>query len=51
MDKVVIAKLNGGRLVEGTLRGYDPFLNLVVENGYEIDKKQNMIKKNIGMVV
>jgi len=30
-DKNVKAKLNGGRVVEGTLRGFDPFLNLVVE--------------------
>ncbi|XP_037799433.1 uncharacterized protein LOC119594446 isoform X2 [Penaeus monodon] len=35
MDKCVMVKLNGGRIVKGTLRGFDPFMNLVVDDGVE----------------
>ena len=49
MDKHVRAKLNGGRVVEGTLRGFDPFLNLVLEDSTEIRKDANRV--NIGTVV
>jgi len=38
MDKAVKTKLNGGRLVEGTLRGFDPFLNVVLDNSTEVRK-------------
>ncbi|RXG71105.1 Small nuclear ribonucleoprotein G [Armadillidium vulgare] len=37
------------RLVEGVLRGFDPFLNLVVDEGIEIRKNEE--KVNIGVVV
>lgn len=49
MDKHVKAKLNGGRIVEGTLRGFDPFLNLVLDDGSEIRK--NGEKVRVGCVV
>ncbi|MCL4161687.1 UNVERIFIED_CONTAM: hypothetical protein GTU68_011247 [Idotea baltica] len=49
MDKRVVAKLNGGRLVEGVLRGFDPFLNLVVDEGIEIRKSDERV--NVGVVV
>lgn len=49
MDKRIVAKLNGGRLVEGVLRGFDPFLNLVVDEGIEIRKNEERV--NIGVVV
>ncbi|XP_018014306.1 small nuclear ribonucleoprotein G [Hyalella azteca] len=49
MDKQVKAKLNGGRIVEGVLRGFDPFLNLVVENCVEIKKTGEKVQ--IGSVV
>jgi small nuclear ribonucleoprotein G len=29
MDKHVSIKINGGRVVEGILRGFDPFMNIV----------------------
>ncbi len=29
MDKKLQLKLNGGRIVTGILRGFDPFMNLV----------------------
>ncbi|XP_043537136.1 small nuclear ribonucleoprotein G-like [Chiloscyllium plagiosum] len=42
-------KLNGGRHVQGILRGFDPFMNLVVDESVEMAPggQQN----NIGMVV
>ena len=44
-----LVKLNGGRHVQGILRGFDPFMNLVVDDTLEMAPggQQN----NIGMVV
>lgn len=42
-------KLNGGRLVTGILRGFDPFMNLVVDEAVEETKGGE--KHNIGMIV
>ena len=41
-------KLNGNRHIIGLLRGYDNFMNLVLENTIEITKSEN---KEIGTVV
>ncbi|GAB6031423.1 hypothetical protein CHUAL_009200 [Chamberlinius hualienensis] len=49
MDKKLSLKLNGGRQVTGILRGYDPFMNLVVDEATEEIKGGE--KNNIGMVV
>jgi len=49
MNRNVRAKLNGGRVVLGTLRGSDPFLNLVVDNCTEIRKDGENVK--IGCVI
>ena len=35
MDKQVNIKLNGNRNVSGLLRGFDPFMNIVVEDCIE----------------
>jgi len=35
MDKVVFVHLQGGRNVSGNLRGYDLFLNLVLDDARE----------------
>lgn len=35
VDKAVRVKLSGGREVEGTLKGYDPLLNLVLDETKE----------------
>lgn len=45
----VSVKLNGGRHVQGILRGFDPFMNLVVDDCLEMGPggQQN----TIGMVV
>ncbi|PSN44663.1 putative small nuclear ribonucleoprotein G [Blattella germanica] len=49
MDKKLSLKLNGGRLVSGILRGFDPFMNLVVDDTVEETKDGS--KNYIGMVV
>uniref|UniRef100_A0AAX7SL47 Small nuclear ribonucleoprotein G n=1 Tax=Astatotilapia calliptera TaxID=8154 RepID=A0AAX7SL47_ASTCA len=48
MDKKLSLKLNGGRHVQGILRGFDPFMNLVVDDCLEMGPggQQN----TIGMV-
>ncbi|NXW25823.1 RUXG protein, partial [Circaetus pectoralis] len=45
----LVVKLNGGRHVQGILRGFDPFMNLVIDECVEMAPggQQN----NIGMVV
>lgn len=42
-------KLNGGRHVTGVLRGYDPFMNLVLDE--TIEEVSGAEKHVIGMVV
>ncbi|XP_066933517.1 probable small nuclear ribonucleoprotein G [Clytia hemisphaerica] len=49
MDKRLSLKLNGNRTVVGILRGFDPFMNLVLDEALEdVSPTQ---KNNIGMVV
>ena len=49
MDKRLSIKLNGGRNIQGVLRGFDPFMNLVVDDSVEVLKTSE--RKHIGMVV
>ena len=49
MDKKLSLKLNGGRCVQGILRGFDPFMNVVVDEALEVCKDGK--KNDIGMVV
>ncbi|XP_033633284.1 small nuclear ribonucleoprotein G-like [Asterias rubens] len=49
MDKKLSLKLNGNRRVTGILRGFDPFMNLVMDETVE-DAAGN-VKHDIGMVV
>jgi small nuclear ribonucleoprotein G len=42
-------KLNANRTVTGVLRGYDQFMNIVLDHGVEHVSKTE--KKEIGMVV
>ena len=42
-------KINGGRAIEGILRGFDPFMNLVLDEAIEITKAGD--KNQIGMIV
>ncbi|CAD5119935.1 DgyrCDS8514 [Dimorphilus gyrociliatus] len=45
MDKRVVVRLNGKRKVTGILRGFDPFMNMVLDNTVEDcnDSTQNQI--------
>lgn len=49
MDKKLSLKLNGGRCVQGILRGFDPFMNVVLDESLEVSKEGK--KSEIGMVV
>ncbi|PAV86868.1 hypothetical protein WR25_13179 [Diploscapter pachys] len=49
MDKEMEIKLNGNRRISGTLRGYDPFMNMVIEDAIEYPKTGDPV--SIGMVV
>lgn len=49
MDKKLSLKLNGGRAVVGILRGFDPFMNLVLDEAVEECKDGS--KNVVGMVV
>ncbi|XP_072972055.1 probable small nuclear ribonucleoprotein G isoform X1 [Typha angustifolia] len=48
MDKKLQIKLNANRVVVGTLRGFDQFMNLVIDNTVEVNGNE---KNDIGMVV
>jgi small nuclear ribonucleoprotein G len=48
MDKRLQLKLNAGRVVTGVLRGFDPYMNIVLDDSVE-EKKDK--KNKIGMVV
>ncbi|AMD20260.1 HDL484Wp [Eremothecium sinecaudum] len=39
MERKVLIQLNGSRSVVGVLRGYDLFLNVVLEDAIEMGKK------------
>ena len=47
LDKEVMVHINKNRKVAGTLRGYDQFMNVVLDNAAEDGNRSN----NIGMVV
>ncbi|XP_033273540.1 small nuclear ribonucleoprotein G-like [Orcinus orca] len=49
MDKKLSLILNGGRHVQGILRGFDPFLNLVIDECVEMATSGQ--QNNIGIVV
>ena len=49
MDKRLCLRLNGNRSVTGVLRGFDPFMNLVIDDAVENVNAQQ--KNHIGMVV
>ena len=55
MDKQVSIQLNGKRTVIGVLRGYDVFLNIVLDDAYEQkgdpSSPEPITKESIGQVV
>lgn len=50
LDKTVSLKLNKGRKVSGVLRGYDQFMNIVLDEAIE-ELGPNQANNDIGMVV
>ena len=49
MDRKLSLKLNGNRQVTGILRGFDPFMNLVMDDTVEVVNTNT--RNQIGMVV
>ncbi|KAF8974835.1 hypothetical protein BGZ46_009670 [Entomortierella lignicola] len=49
MDKRVFVQLNGARKVTGVLRGFDPFMNLVLDEA--VEETNPAEKSSIGMIV
>ncbi|KAJ3046768.1 hypothetical protein HK097_000530 [Rhizophlyctis rosea] len=49
MDKKLSITLNGNRKVVGVLRGYDPFMNLVLEDAVEYVSEED--RRPIGQAV
>ena len=49
MDKKVLVKLPTGMTVEGVLRGFDPFMNMVLDESIGTNKAGE--KESIGMIV
>jgi len=49
MDKKLSLRLNAARTVTGILRGFDPFMNLVVDEAQEETKSGEKI--DLGMIV
>ncbi|CAG5083539.1 Oidioi.mRNA.OKI2018_I69.PAR.g10402.t1.cds [Oikopleura dioica] len=49
MDRKMSIKVNGGRKVEGVLRGFDPFMNLVIDDAIEYRKDNS--SHTMGMCV
>jgi len=51
MDKKLTLKLNANRQVTGILRGFDPFMNVVVDETVDTTPGAANFNQNIGMVV
>lgn len=49
MEKRLFIQLNGNRKVLGILRGYDVFLNIVLDEA--VEEKANGERQRLGMVV
>ena len=51
VEKRILVKLNANRNVIGILRGFDQFMNLVLEDAEEVGADDNAEKIKIGMIV
>ena len=49
MEKRLELKLNAGRIVTGVLRGYDQFMNIVLDEAVEVRSPTEKVE--IGMIV
>jgi len=50
MDRRLLLALNGSRKITGRLRGYDPFMNVVLDDARE-EMENGQQGKSIGMCV
>ena len=50
MDKEIAISLNGNRQVKGVLRGFDHFMNVVLDQAVEV-RSDNEDFQDLGMVV
>ncbi|PAA46829.1 hypothetical protein BOX15_Mlig022716g1, partial [Macrostomum lignano] len=53
LDKRVSIQLNGKRRISGVLRGFDPFMNVVLDEAVEILRpdQQQQQQQRMGMIV
>ncbi|KIH87561.1 hypothetical protein SPBR_05258 [Sporothrix brasiliensis 5110] len=51
MDREIYVKFNGGREVSGTLKGYDPLLNMVLDDAQEKMRKGEIKSRSLGLAV
>ena len=49
MDLHVEIHMNGDRKVQGILKGYDPFMNIVLDEAWQVKSKTE--KRKLGTVV
>jgi len=49
VGKVVLIKLRGGKVIRGTLQGFDQHMNLVLENSEEVREEEETRK--LGMII
>lgn len=50
MDKKVLVQLNGARQVRGVVRGYDMFLNLVLDEAVEVRAGDDVVQTGISVI-
>lgn len=53
MDKEIMVKFNGGREIQGTLKGHDQLMNLVLDDVQETlrDDEGNTSTRSLGLIV
>jgi small nuclear ribonucleoprotein G len=57
MDLRVDLRINGERRIAGKLKGYDQFMNIVLDEAIELvqnkklEGKQELVKRNLGTIV
>ncbi|KAJ1643258.1 hypothetical protein IWQ61_010546 [Dispira simplex] len=51
MEKRLLLKINGSRQVSGVLRGYDPFMNIVLDDATDENPHVPDNDRKLGMIV
>ncbi|KAJ1968303.1 hypothetical protein IWQ62_001324 [Dispira parvispora] len=51
MEKRLLLKINGNRQVSGVLRGYDPFMNIVLDDATDENPNTPENDRKLGMIV